>query len=273
MSTNPLQASLPFTILQTSPSHQRSCTLLLKKQQPRLVCLSLLRRPVASLSAPRCTTDPRLHAQLAGPLKQRQHIKHLEQSQPLLDNNKVSHRLCQSPSLCPRSASCQRRIQEGQVCASHCDQSSGSAPKTARTLRWIRAWRTYFVQASFEEATAYPAAAFYLLPIASHPTALSGRHQQEEVDFQVLFIDANCPAAERIPVRLAPINKAVRLVAPPLTFSPSTGRPPLGPIDSVHLFCFSARDAFWLANTSLPFSRDYSCVSSPTPSLAVLLHT
>lgn len=203
MSTNPLQASLPFTISQTSPSHQRSCTLLLKKvrwnrhrwrlvcgfcsisppstpqQQPRLVCLSLLRRPVASLSAPRCTTDPRLHAQLAGPLKQRQHIKHLEQSQPLLDNNKVSHRLCQSPSLCPRSASCQRRIQEGQVCASHCDQSSGSAPKTARARHWIRAWRTYFVQASFEEATAYPAAVFHLLPIASHPTALSSRHQQE----------------------------------------------------------------------------------------------
>ncbi|KAK4657377.1 hypothetical protein QC762_0045250 [Podospora pseudocomata] len=217
MSTNPLQASLPFTISQTSPSHQRSCTLLLKKSTveptplaagPRLVCLSLLRRPVASLSAPRCTTDPRLHAQLAGPLKQRQHIKHLEQSQPLLDNNKVSHRLCQSPSLCPRSASCQRRIQEGQVCASHCDQSSGSAPKTARTRHWIRAWRTYFVQASFEEATAYPAAVFHLLPIASHPTALSGRHQQEEVDFQVLFIDANCPAAERIPVRLAPINNS-----------------------------------------------------------------
>ncbi|KAK4680366.1 hypothetical protein QC764_0044300 [Podospora pseudoanserina] len=27
-------------------------------------------------------------------------------------------------------------------------------------------------------------------------------------DFQVLFIDANCPAAERIPVRLAPINNS-----------------------------------------------------------------
>lgn len=43
------------------------------------------------LAARRCRRDPRLGAQLAGPIKHRQHIK---RSRPLLDDNKASHRFC-----------------------------------------------------------------------------------------------------------------------------------------------------------------------------------